>query len=140
MGVGVAFTDVTRYHRLQAELQDANQALERAYDELQSTNDELSRRKLGPVSLKERISTLGGSLAIAQKLVEKGMTPSAVEASKDGPIMRSQLLSAFLVKRIAVGGPFASWVATARRSGSPPAATARKETTNDGAALPAGRH
>jgi two-component system, chemotaxis family, CheB/CheR fusion protein len=41
VGVGVSFTDVTRYRRVRDELAHANTELERAYEELQSTNDEL---------------------------------------------------------------------------------------------------
>src|SRR5262249_253060 len=38
LGVSITFTDVTRYKRLQEELEHANQELETAYEELQSTN------------------------------------------------------------------------------------------------------
>jgi two-component system CheB/CheR fusion protein len=39
--VSISFIDVTRYHRLQEELQRSHQELETAYEELQSTNEEL---------------------------------------------------------------------------------------------------
>ncbi|MBE9010104.1 PAS domain-containing protein [Pseudanabaenaceae cyanobacterium LEGE 13415] len=41
LGISVSFTDVTRYKRLQEELEHSNQELEMAYEELQSTNEEL---------------------------------------------------------------------------------------------------
>jgi two-component system CheB/CheR fusion protein len=41
LGISVTFVDVTRYQRLQNELESANQELETAYEELQSTNEEL---------------------------------------------------------------------------------------------------
>ncbi|HEY6497596.1 MAG TPA: PAS domain-containing protein, partial [Trebonia sp.] len=41
VGVGVSFTDVTRYRRVRDELAHANTELERAYEELQSLNEEL---------------------------------------------------------------------------------------------------
>jgi two-component system CheB/CheR fusion protein len=41
LGVSVEFLEVTRYQRLQAELQETNQELETAFEELQSTNEEL---------------------------------------------------------------------------------------------------
>jgi two-component system, chemotaxis family, CheB/CheR fusion protein len=41
VGVGVSFADVTRYRRLQEELQESRREGETAYEELQSTNKEL---------------------------------------------------------------------------------------------------
>jgi two-component system CheB/CheR fusion protein len=41
LGVSITLTDVTRFHRLEEELQQANQHLETAYEELQATNEEL---------------------------------------------------------------------------------------------------
>jgi two-component system CheB/CheR fusion protein len=41
LGTAFSFHDVTRYKRLQVELQEANQELEAAYEELQSTSEEL---------------------------------------------------------------------------------------------------
>ncbi|HEX8244823.1 MAG TPA: CheR family methyltransferase, partial [Longimicrobium sp.] len=41
LGTSVSFVDVTRYHRLESDLQEANQELETAFEELQSTNEEL---------------------------------------------------------------------------------------------------
>jgi two-component system, chemotaxis family, CheB/CheR fusion protein len=41
VGVGVAYVDVTRYRRLQEELQELRSNSEAAYEELESTNDEL---------------------------------------------------------------------------------------------------
>jgi two-component system CheB/CheR fusion protein len=40
-GVSVVFTDVTRFRRLEAELEQSTQELQTAYEELQSTNEEL---------------------------------------------------------------------------------------------------
>ena len=41
LGASIIFTDVTRFHRLQEELERSRQELETAYEELQSTNEEL---------------------------------------------------------------------------------------------------
>jgi len=41
LGTSINFQDVTRYNRLQAELEKSKQELETAYEELQSTNEEL---------------------------------------------------------------------------------------------------
>src|SRR3712207_8481312 len=41
IGCGVAFTDVTRYQRLQQALTESKRELETAYEELQSTVEEL---------------------------------------------------------------------------------------------------
>jgi two-component system, chemotaxis family, CheB/CheR fusion protein len=41
VGVGVTFTEVTRYHQLQADRQRSNQELETANEELQSAHEEL---------------------------------------------------------------------------------------------------
>jgi two-component system CheB/CheR fusion protein len=41
VGVSISFTDVTRHHELQVEVESANRQLETAYEELQSTNEEL---------------------------------------------------------------------------------------------------
>ncbi|WP_171974738.1 CheR family methyltransferase [Leptolyngbya sp. 'hensonii'] len=41
LGVSINFTDVTRYKRLQEELEHSKQELEMAYEELETTNEEL---------------------------------------------------------------------------------------------------
>ena len=41
LGVSVVFTDVSRSHRLQAGLEQANRQLDTAYEELRSTREEL---------------------------------------------------------------------------------------------------
>ncbi|XHX77116.1 MAG: CheR family methyltransferase [Stenomitos frigidus ULC029] len=41
LGISIVFTDVSRYHELQIELQRSSQALETANEELQSSNEEL---------------------------------------------------------------------------------------------------
>jgi two-component system CheB/CheR fusion protein len=44
LGASIGFADVTRSRRYKQELEHANQGLEDAYAELQSTNDELGQR------------------------------------------------------------------------------------------------
>ena len=41
LGISITFADVTRYTRLQQQLEESNRELETAYEELQSTNEEL---------------------------------------------------------------------------------------------------
>ena len=49
--------------------------------------------------------------SLASPLVNPSIS-SAVEASKVGPARRSQLFSAYLVQRMALGAPSESWTAT----------------------------
>ena len=60
--------------------------------------------------------------------VSQPMNSSASDASKFGPIMRSQLLSAYLVKLIAVRAPFASFDATSRLYASSLSSSTQSET------------
>src|SRR6266545_4113773 len=68
LGASVSFSDVTRSHRFQEELEHANRGLEEAYEELQSTNDELSRRsaELNEVNafLESIWASLGGAVTV----------------------------------------------------------------------------
>jgi two-component system CheB/CheR fusion protein len=62
IGVGIAFTDVTRYRQLREELEHANQDLERAYEELQSTNEELETTNEELQSTNEELETTNEEL------------------------------------------------------------------------------
>ncbi|HEX7242711.1 MAG TPA: CheR family methyltransferase [Longimicrobiaceae bacterium] len=70
LGVSVSFVDVTRYHHLQTELQDANQALETAYEELQSTNEELETTNEELQSTIEELETTNEELQSTNEELE----------------------------------------------------------------------
>ncbi len=61
-GVSIIFTDVTRYHLLQRELQRSSQELETAYEELQSTNEELETTNEELQSTNEELETMNEEL------------------------------------------------------------------------------
>ena len=62
LGTTVIFNDVTRYRRLQNELQYANRQLEAAYEELQSTNEELETTNEELQSTNEELETMNEEL------------------------------------------------------------------------------
>jgi two-component system CheB/CheR fusion protein len=62
LGATVTFQDVTRYHRLQDELEQSNRDLEAAYEELQSTNEELETTNEELQSTNEELHTLNEQL------------------------------------------------------------------------------
>ena len=62
LGIGISFIDVTRYQRLQEELQHANQELEIAYEEQQSSNEELETTNEELQSSNEELQTLNDEL------------------------------------------------------------------------------
>ncbi|MDY6783522.1 MAG: CheR family methyltransferase [Cyanobacteriota bacterium] len=57
IGTSIAFSDVTRYHDLQKELQSTNQELEAANEELQSSNEELETTNEELQSTNEELET-----------------------------------------------------------------------------------
>jgi two-component system, chemotaxis family, CheB/CheR fusion protein len=61
-GVGISFTDVTRYRRVRDELAHANTELERAYEELQSLNEELETTNEELQSTNEEPETMNEEL------------------------------------------------------------------------------
>jgi two-component system CheB/CheR fusion protein len=62
LGVGVTFSDVTRYKSLQQELEESNRELETAYEELQSTNEELETTNEELQSTNEELQTINDEL------------------------------------------------------------------------------
>jgi two-component system CheB/CheR fusion protein len=70
IGMGVSFTDVTRYHRLHAELEHANEELESAYQELQSLNEELETTNEELQSTNEELETTNEELQSTNEELE----------------------------------------------------------------------
>lgn len=62
MGVSINFIEMTRYKRLQEELEHSNQELEMAYEELQSTNEELETMNEELQSTNEELQTVNDEL------------------------------------------------------------------------------
>lgn len=70
LGVCLTFADVTRYHRLQKELERSNQELETAYEELQSTNEELETTNEELQSTNEELETTNEELQSTNEELE----------------------------------------------------------------------
>jgi two-component system CheB/CheR fusion protein len=70
LGIGITFTDVTRYKRLQEELEHSNQELETAYEELQSTNEELETTNEELQSANEELETTNEELQSTNEELE----------------------------------------------------------------------
>jgi two-component system CheB/CheR fusion protein len=70
IGVGVSFTDVTRYRRVRDELAYANTELERAYEELQSLNEELETTNEELQSTNEELETTNEELQSTNEELE----------------------------------------------------------------------
>lgn len=71
LGVSVSFTDVTRYKRLQEELEHSNQELETAYEELQSTNEELETTNEELQSSNEELETTNEELQTVNRELQR---------------------------------------------------------------------
>ncbi|QNG37963.1 PAS domain S-box protein [Geodermatophilaceae bacterium NBWT11] len=70
LGATVVFDDVTRYHRLQDELEAANRKLAVAYEELQSTNEELETTNEELQSTVEELETTNEELQSTNEELE----------------------------------------------------------------------
>ena len=70
LGVSLQFHDVSRYQRLQDELEQANRALETAYEELQSTNEELETTNEELQSTVEELETTNEELQSTNEELE----------------------------------------------------------------------
>jgi len=70
MGASISFLDVTRYHRLQDELEQSNRDLEAAYEELQSTNEELETTNEELQSTIEELETTNEELQSSNEELE----------------------------------------------------------------------
>jgi two-component system CheB/CheR fusion protein len=69
-GVRIAFSDVTRYRRLQDDLSRSRQELETAYEELQSTNEELETTNEEIQSTNEELETTNEELQSTNEELE----------------------------------------------------------------------
>ncbi|MBX2863994.1 MAG: PAS domain-containing protein [Leptolyngbyaceae cyanobacterium MAG.088] len=70
IGVSISFTDVTRYHELQTEVQRSNQDLETANEELQSSNEELETTNEELQSTNEELETTNEELQSTNEELE----------------------------------------------------------------------
>ena len=70
LGVKVAFADVSRYRRLQQELEESSRELETAYEELQSTNEELETTNEELQSTVEELETTNEELQSTNEELE----------------------------------------------------------------------
>ncbi|HEY9615210.1 MAG TPA: CheR family methyltransferase [Microcoleaceae cyanobacterium] len=70
LGVSINFADVTRYKRLQEEVEHSNQELEMAYEELQSTNEELETTNEELQSSNEELETTNEELQSTNEELE----------------------------------------------------------------------
>jgi two-component system CheB/CheR fusion protein len=70
LGTAVIFSDVTRYHQLQSELQRSNQELETANEELQSAHEELETTNEELQSTNEELETTNEELQSTNEELE----------------------------------------------------------------------
>lgn len=70
LGASISFTDVSRYKRLQEELEHSNQELETAYEEVQSTNEELETTNEELQSTVEELETTNEELQSTNEELE----------------------------------------------------------------------
>ncbi len=70
LGVSIAFTDMTRYKKLQQQLEESNRELETAYEELQSTNEELETTNEELQSTVEELETTNEELQSTNEELE----------------------------------------------------------------------
>jgi two-component system, chemotaxis family, CheB/CheR fusion protein len=70
LGVAVSFFDVTRFSRLQTEVEQAHQSLETAFEELQSTNEELETTNEELQSTIEELETTNEELQSTNEELE----------------------------------------------------------------------
>lgn len=70
LGVSINFIEVTRYKRLEEELEHSNQELEMAYEELQSTNEELETTNEELQSSNEELETTNEELQSTNEELE----------------------------------------------------------------------
>jgi two-component system, chemotaxis family, CheB/CheR fusion protein len=70
LGISIVFTEVSRYKKLQEEVEHANQELEMAYEELQSTNEELETTNEELQSSNEELETTNEELQSTNEELE----------------------------------------------------------------------
>ena len=103
-GISIAFQDVTDHKRLQGQLEQANQALETAMEELQATNEELETTNEELQSTIEELETTNEELQATNEELETmneelQSTNEELETMNDEVIRRSEelnLANAFL--------------------------------------------
>lgn len=94
LGVGISFIDVTRYNRLQEELEESNRQLQTAYEEVQSTNEELETTNEELQSSTEELETTNEELQSTNEELETmneelQSTNEEVQATNDELSQRS---------------------------------------------------
>ena len=70
LGAGITFTDITRFHQMQEQLQHTNQDLETANEELQSSNEELETTNEELQSTNEELETTNEELQATNEELE----------------------------------------------------------------------
>jgi two-component system CheB/CheR fusion protein len=70
LGVRISFNDVSRYHRLQEEVERSKNELETAYEELQSSNEELETTNEELQSTNEELETMNEELQSTNEELE----------------------------------------------------------------------
>ena len=70
LGASITFNDVSRYKKLQKDLEHSNQELEMAYEELQSTNEELETTNEELQSTVEELETTNEELQSTNEELE----------------------------------------------------------------------
>jgi two-component system, chemotaxis family, CheB/CheR fusion protein len=90
LGVSITFTDVTRYRRLQEEIEHSNQELETAYEELQSTNEELETTNEELQSTVEELETTNEELQSTNEELET-MNEELQSANEELQTMNEEL-------------------------------------------------
>jgi two-component system, chemotaxis family, CheB/CheR fusion protein len=70
IGIGISFTDITHFIRLQTDLQHTSQELDTAYEELQSTNEELETTNEELQSTIEELETTNEELQSTNEELE----------------------------------------------------------------------
>jgi len=98
LGVQVAFSDVSRYRRLQEELERSKNELETAYEELQSSNEELETTNEELQSTNEELETTNEELQSTNEELETmneelQSTNEEIEATNTELRMRSDELN-----------------------------------------------
>jgi two-component system CheB/CheR fusion protein len=90
LGVSITFNDVTRYRRLQEEIEHSNQELETAYEELQSTNEELETTNEELQSTIEELETTNEELQSTNEELET-MNEELQSANEELQTMNEEL-------------------------------------------------
>lgn len=70
LGAGITFTDITRFHQMQEQIQHTNQDLETANEELQSSNEELETTNEELQSTNEELETTNEELQATNEELE----------------------------------------------------------------------